>query len=90
MCYKALMRGDDFLKDARLETLLEKWPEVARLKSHDSRACPCQVFFLPLLRFFFFPVGSFRLNQAASVATLPSALFVERLSLGASWVYSIQ
>jgi len=32
----------------------------------------------------------FRLSQAASVATLPSALFVERLSLGASWVYSIQ
>jgi hypothetical protein len=30
------------------------------------------------------------LSQAASVATLPSALFVERLSLGASWVYSIQ
>jgi hypothetical protein len=30
------------------------------------------------------------LSQAAPVATLPSALFVERLSLGASWVYSIQ
>jgi len=30
------------------------------------------------------------LSQAASVATLPSALFGERLSLGASWVYSIQ
>jgi hypothetical protein len=29
-------------------------------------------------------------SQAASVATLPSALFVERLSLGASWVYLIQ
>jgi hypothetical protein len=32
----------------------------------------------------------FPLSQVASVATLPSALFVERLSLGASWVYSIQ
>ena len=32
----------------------------------------------------------FPLSQAASVATLPSALFVERLSLGASWVYLIQ
>jgi Tfp pilus assembly protein PilF len=31
-CYKALMEGDDFLKDARLEALLKKWPEVARLK----------------------------------------------------------
>ena len=29
-CYKALMEGDDFLKDARLETLLKKWPEVAQ------------------------------------------------------------
>jgi hypothetical protein len=29
-------------------------------------------------------------SQAASVATLPSALLVERLSLRASWVYSIQ
>ena len=28
-CYKALIEGDDFLKDARLETLLKKWPEVA-------------------------------------------------------------
>jgi len=35
--------------------------------------------------FSFFPF-----SQAASVATLPSALLVERLSLGASWVYSIQ
>jgi len=38
--------------------------------------------------FFFFQIVPF--SQAASVATLPSALFVERLSLGASWVYSIQ
>src|SRR5262249_33564755 len=44
--------------------------------------------------FFFFFISSlsklFPSSQAASVATLPSALFVERLSLGASWVYSIQ
>jgi hypothetical protein len=32
----------------------------------------------------------FPLSQAASVTTLPSALFVERLSLGASWVFLIQ
>jgi len=31
-CYKALMEGDDFLKGARLEALLKKWPEVARPK----------------------------------------------------------
>jgi len=29
-------------------------------------------------------------SQAASVATLPSALLVERFSLGASWVFSMQ
>jgi len=45
------------------------------------------LFFFFLLYFFFFQL--FPLSQAASVATLPSALFVERLSLGASWVYSI-
>jgi tetratricopeptide (TPR) repeat protein len=28
-CYKALMHGDDFLKDARLETLLKEWPDIA-------------------------------------------------------------
>jgi len=31
----------------------------------------------------------FPLSQAASVATLPSALLYERFSLGASWVFSI-
>jgi hypothetical protein len=34
--------------------------------------------------FVFFPF-----SQAASVATLPSALLGERFSLGASWVFSI-
>jgi len=29
-CYKALTEGDDFLNDARLETLLKKWPELAQ------------------------------------------------------------
>jgi len=32
----------------------------------------------------------FPFSQAASVATLPSALLVERFSLGASWVFSMQ
>ena len=32
----------------------------------------------------------FPFSQAASVATLPSALVVERFSLGASWVFLIQ
>ena len=41
-------------------------------------------------RFFFYSQGVLRLSRAASVAILPSALFVERLSLGASWVFSFQ
>jgi hypothetical protein len=32
----------------------------------------------------------FPFSQAASVATLPSALLDERFSLGASWVFLIQ
>jgi hypothetical protein len=45
-------------------------------------------FFFVLLSFFFFS-GLFPLSKATSVATLPSALFFERLSLGARWVYLI-
>jgi hypothetical protein len=52
------------------------------------------VFFHFFSLFFFLLLSSlfklFPWSQAASVATLPSALFFERLSLGASWVYSIQ
>ncbi len=47
-------------------------------------------FILPFFFFVFFFLKLFPLSQAASVATLPSALFVERLSLGARWVYLIQ
>jgi hypothetical protein len=39
--------------------------------------------------FAFFSVNLFPFSQAASVATLPSALLYERFSLGASWVFSI-
>ena len=28
-CYKSLTQGDDFLREARIETLLKKWPDVA-------------------------------------------------------------
>ena len=43
--------------------------------------------FLLVRMFFSLPLCEFLpLSQAAPVATLPSALFVERLSLGASWV----
>jgi len=29
-CYIALIEGDDFLKDSRLERLIKKWPELAQ------------------------------------------------------------
>jgi hypothetical protein len=38
----------------------------------------------------FFRWTRFFSGQVATVATLPSALFVERFSLGASWVFSFQ
>jgi hypothetical protein len=39
---------------------------------------------------FLLSVILFLFNQAASVAILPSALFGERYSLGAWWVFSFQ
>ncbi len=65
------------------------------VKSFHEKAGECQGFSFIFL-FFPFPffISSFSklfpLIQAASVATPPSALLVERWSLGASWVYSIQ
>src|SRR5215813_11526245 len=57
-----------------------------RLGAFHEKADPCQELFSIALRdFSFFPF-----SQAASVATLPSALLVERFSLGASWVFLIQ
>jgi hypothetical protein len=73
--------------------------ELSKLAAHHplranfhEKAGECQGFLSFCLSSFLFSSFSklFPLNQAALVATLPSALFVERLSLGASWVYSIQ
>src|SRR6267154_2121768 len=69
----------------------EIWAE--KVKSFHEKAGECQgfslifLFFLSFSLFLLFP-NCFPLSQAASVATLPSALFVERWSLGASWVYA--
>jgi hypothetical protein len=40
--------------------------------------------------FVFWLVKVFLARRVATVATLPSALFDERFSLGASWVFSFQ
>jgi hypothetical protein len=40
--------------------------------------------------FSFLPVDSLHSSRAASVAILPSALLVERFSLGAWWAFPIQ
>src|SRR6266480_5691486 len=62
-----------------------------------EKAGECQACFSSFFSFFegcfcssLPPCEFLPLSQAAPVATLPSALFVERLSLGASWVYSFQ
>jgi hypothetical protein len=56
---------------------------------NHEKADPCQEFFCSFPQFSsvhkFLPF-----SQAASVATLPSALVVEQFLLGASWVFSIQ
>jgi hypothetical protein len=55
--------------------------------------CQSLFFHFPVFSFFFFASSFSKLfpfSQAAAAATIPSALFVERLSLGASWVYLIQ
>jgi hypothetical protein len=60
--------------------------ESTLAKSFHEKAGPCQeCFALSMSSSLFFPF-----SQAASVATLPSALLDERFSLGASWVFSIQ
>jgi hypothetical protein len=70
----------------------ETWKRIQDANSFHEKAGECQPFSCIFSFFFFISFFSklFPLSQAASVATLPSALFVERLSLGASWVYSIQ
>jgi hypothetical protein len=46
--------------------------------------------FLFALSVFSFPPWILHSSQAASVAILPSALLVERFSLGAWWAFPIQ
>jgi hypothetical protein len=61
---------------------------VVRQKAHDvfhEKAGDVKAHFHLLLS-----VNQFPFSQAASVAILPSALFGERESLGARWVFSLQ
>jgi hypothetical protein len=60
--------------------------KATALSPSMRRPIPVNSFFCSFCHFFHF----FPFSQAASVATLPSALLDERFSLGASWVFSIQ
>src|ERR671922_532932 len=71
--------GRNHPRVSALECALAK---AAPGNSFHEKADPCQEFFA-LSRFLPFSPSC----QAASVATLPSALFWERGSLGASWVF---
>jgi len=64
------------------------WMFGTNRKSFHEKADPCQEFFCSFPQFLPF-TNFFPFSQAASVATLPSALLYERFSLGASWVFSI-
>jgi len=65
------------------------WIAGRNPRSFHEKADPCQEVFYSFPQIFsvrhIFPP-----SQAASVATLPSALVVERFSLGASWVFLFQ
>jgi hypothetical protein len=68
-------------------------PANTFLKSFHEKAGMSQVCFslsVALSVFSFLPVNSLHSSQAASVAILPSALLVERFSLGAWWAFPIQ
>src|SRR6516225_8461439 len=74
------------LKEEQLSFLYVSVPQIGRLTMR--RPTPVNSFLLFSTIFFSFR-KLFPRSQAASVATLPSALVVERFSLGASWVFSI-
>jgi hypothetical protein len=76
----------------------ERLEEALKILNASERSSPSMrrpvsvksLFHFFSLLFISFFSKLFPLSQAASVATLPSALFVERFSLGASWVFSFQ
>ena len=68
---------------------LSNWPCLWQANSFHEKAGMSQVCF-SLSVFSFLPVDSLHSSQAAPVAILPSALLVERFSLGAWWAFPIQ
>ena len=66
---------------------ISMFPRVCATAFHE-KAGMSQVCFS--LFFSFPPVDSLPSSRAASVAILPSALLVERFSLGAWWAFPIQ
>jgi hypothetical protein len=88
-----------FLFFAFPEFFIEKLhARIAWQRRSPARSTPSIPCFDPFLRRpvdvkthfrFLLSVNLFPFSQAASVATLPSALLCERFSLRASWVFSI-
>jgi hypothetical protein len=79
-------RGNSYLRRLFVQGAREVNPCLARRLTPSMRR-PVSVKSV----FLFPPGGSFlRLSRAASVAILPSTLFFERFSLGASWAFSFQ
>jgi hypothetical protein len=78
------------LKEEQLSFLYVSVPQIDRLTMRRPVSVNRFLAFFLSSSFFLLFSRLFPLSQAASVATLPSALFVERLSLGARWVYLIQ
>jgi len=73
------------ISDASLQSLQEA---ISRNAFHEKAGMSQVCFSLSV--FSFLPVDSWHSSRAASVAILPSALFVERFSFGAWWAFPIQ
>jgi hypothetical protein len=73
------------MRQADIFDRIRKSESKTEPRAFHEKAASCQeCFALSVSSSLFFPF-----SQAASVATLPSALLCERFSLGASWVFSI-
>jgi len=80
---------DEASKSTQRENFRRTCWEATPSSAFHEKAGMSQVCF-SLSVFSFLPVDSLHSSRTASVAILPSALFVERFSLGAWWAFPIQ